>query len=450
MAADGAQAGKDRGARIEENLLSAVVCPLTARELPQALLNIRTWNDELPPGSPVPGQAPPRLIFSFNCGRDADAERSLREAFDAAPVVRDGFGDVDIRFLDLPEEKDQYIRKPTGPAPKYGFKSGPNWMFYETMKALRAEAQFAFLMEVDCTPLVPNWLRRLSRACARHEDAWVIGAHYSGASPLKRQVARHINGNALYHVGNPDYAVFLDTILWPWMLRYIEEHDPALAYDCAWETFLHRDEMDDSAHYDWIVSRNVLHKFRLTDSIVNIGGFAEQSAHYVWTRQQLLQRFPVATIVHGPVATTTAHRRGKLSVGSPSLRDVTLSGDDALSLESADGLFMRSIWPFEGSLEPAQIAIVSLTLVGRRGQAIAIDLREPAGGVLERKKIVVKEDGQRKVRVEFTVPHRMNYINIALMVLRQAKEPAPIEISGLMVAIAQGENVSRIKDFAKA
>lgn len=449
MTAHEAQIGQRRGARIEENLLSAVVCPLILRELPQALINIRTWNDELQPGPPQPGQTRPRLIFSFNCAPDADAERSLREAFAAAPLVREAFADLDIRFLALPEEKDQYVRNPTGPAPKYGFKSGPNWMFYETIKALRDEARFVFLMEVDCVPLVTNWLRKLSRACARHDDAWVVGAHYSGASPLLRGVARHINGNALYNVGDSGFAVFLDEILWPWMLGYIEAHDPSLAYDCAWEVFLNREEMEYTGHYDWIVSRNVLHKFRLTDTIINIGGHAEQSGHYVWRRQQLLKRFPSAAIAHGPVSTTMAHRRGSLSVGNPSLTGATLCGDAALSLDGVRSLFLRSIWPASGPFEPAQTVTISFTMTGRRNQVIAIGLREPGGRILERKKVIITEDGQRKVRVEFNVPHRLNYLNIALMILRQAPEPAAIEISELVVAVAEGENVSRIKDFAK-
>ena len=436
--------------KVEENLLSAVVCPLIMRELPQAIANFRIWNDDLPPGPTLfPGQQKPKLIFSFNCAPDADAETALRAAFDEAPKVQEAFAAMEVRFLSLPEEKDRYIRKPTGPAPKYGFKSGPNWMFYETTRALRGEADFIFLMETDCIPLVPNWLRRLSRACARHDDAWVVGAHYSGASPLPWRVARHINGNALYHVGDPDFATFLDEILWPWMLDHIETEDPDLAYDCAWEAYLNRAEMDYSGHHDWIVSRNVLHKFRLTEAIINIGGHAEQSGQYVWTRPQLLQRFPQATIAHGPVSMANTHRRGRYSVGRATIAGGTISETGAITMVGEQAQFVRSVWPLTGAIEPGTPLTITLTLRGTPEQIVAIDLREPSGGIVERRKGFAKPDGERRVKMEFTVPHRFNYLNIAFLLLRHLPDAEPLRIEDVGIAIGTDETVWRVKDFAK-
>lgn len=430
-----------------DNPLSAVVCPLIVRELPQAIANFRVWNDDLPPGLPLPGQRRPRLIFSFNGAYDGSVEAQLFAAFAAAPNVAAAFEAIEVRFLDLPPEKDQYIKKPTGPAPKYGYKSGPNWMFYETIRALRGEADFVFLMEADCTPLAANWLRRLSRACSRNDDAWVLGAHYSGASPLLWRVARHINGNALYHVGDPDFATFLDEILWPWMLDHIDRHDPDLAYDCAWETFLNREEMDDLGHHDWIVSRGVLHKFRLIDTIVNVGGYAEQMGHYVWTRHQLLQRFPSAAIAHGPVALGGEHRRGRYNVGRVRITDGGIE-NGGLVLTGADGLFSRSVWPAVGALDQDETICVSFLLRGHPDQIVAIDLREPAGGIVERRKAFAKDDGTRRVRIEFTLPRRFNYLNIVLMVLRQDAARTPIAIDDFAVAIGTGDATWRARDFA--
>lgn len=447
-AAAPAAAGMRARGKVEDNPLSAVVCPLIVRELPQALANFRVWNDELPPGPPpLPGQRRPRLIFSFNGARDAGVEAQLADAYAAAPKVAAAFEALEVRFLDLPAEKDQYLKKPTGPAPKYGYKSGPNWMFYETMKALRGEAQFVFLMEVDCTPLVPNWLRRLSRACARNDDAWVLGAHYSGASPLVSRVARHINGNALYHVGDSDFATFLDEILWPWMLHHIERHDPDLAYDCAWETFLNREEMDDLSHHDWIVSRGVLHRFRLIDTVVNVGGHAEQMGHYVWTRHQLLQRFPSAVVAHGPVSLGAEHRHGRYNLGRATVVGGSI-GDGRVTLEAAETLFSRSVWPAAGAIEPEEMLSVGFVLHAHPAQIVAIDLREPSGAIVERRKAFAKEDGTRRVRIDFTVPRRFNYLNVVLTVLRQTPERPPIVFEDLTLAIGAGDAVWRSRDFA--
>lgn len=448
----GADEGEPSGAgatRDDATLLGAIVCPLIMRELPLAIANMALWQRELRPGAPLPGQARPMLIFSFNCAPDAEAERALREAFAAAPALVEDFAGIDVRFLSLPPERDRYIRKPTGPAPKYGYKSGPNFMFYETMRALRPEARFAFLMETDCTPLAPNWLRKIARTCQRHDDAWVIGAHYSGASPLMWRVARHINGNAIYQVGSDDFWTFMDEILWPWMLDYIDTHDPDLAYDCAWEAFLNREEMDYAGHHDWVVSRGVLHKFRLTDAIVNVGGHAEQSGHYIWTRNQLLARFPAAAIVHGPVTTGNAHRRGRYSIGRPTLSGVEAAEDGTLAFARDDAQFVRSAWPATGAFEKGQTLIVTFALAGAPGQVLALDLRDPSGRVIERKKTFVKEPGQRRVKGVFVVPERYNYLNIVLMVLREVESAAPMRVSDLTLSIEGAGPPVRIADFAR-
>lgn len=434
--------------KAEETGLSAVVCPLVLRELPQAIANFALWNDTAPPGPPAfAGQRRPRLIFSFNGAYDADAEAQLVHAFAAAPKVREAFATLEVRFLDLPEEKDRYIRKPSGPTPRYGNKSGPNWMFYETTKALRGEADFIFLMEVDCTPLVPNWLRRLARTCARNDDAWVLGAHYSGASPLLWRVARHINGNALYKVGDPEFGTFLDEILWPWMHEHIAEHDPNLAYDCAWETFLNRGEMDDLCHADWIVSRGVLHKFRLIDTLVNVGGHAEQTGEFVWTRQDLLRRFPAAAVAHGPVTLTAGHRRGRYNVGRANAVDAVLD-DGRVTLTSAAATFRRSIWPASGMLEAGDTVTVGFDLVAHPHQLIGVDLREPTGRIVERRKAFAKEDGTRRVRLEFVVPRRLNYLNVVLLVLREDEAVSPITVEELTVSIESGGATWRMRAFA--
>lgn len=430
----------------DANPLSAVVCPLIPREVDLAVHNFALWNDELPPGPPFPGHEKPRFIFSLNCAPDAAIERRLRDAYEAAPKVRDAFAGLEIRFLDLPPEKDKYIRKPTGPAPKFGYKSGPNWMFYETVRALRDEARFVFLMETDCTPLVPNWLRRLTRACQRHDDAWVLGAHYSGASPLLWRVARHINGNALYHVGNPEFATFLDEILWPWMLDHIEKDDPDLAYDCAWEAFLNREEMDYAGHHDWIISRGVLHKFRLVETVVNVGGYAEQSGDYVWTRHHLLQRFPHAAVAHGPVALDNAHRRGRYSVGKPRLTEADGEGGK-LELRTLDSLFSRSFWPAQGSFAPGDHVTITAVLRGQPEQIVGIDLREPSGATIERKRAFAKEDGTRRVKAEFVLDRRFNYLNLVFMVLRQTPGSSPITIEDVTIAVGEGESAWRLRDF---
>ena len=364
-------------------MLSAIVCPLTPRELPAALTNLAFWDTAMPPASEgeEAGKTRPKLIFSFNGAPDENLSRPLLDEFDKRAVVKGSFEAVEVRFCNLPPEKDLYLREgEVGYAP-FGRKSGPNWMFFETLRALRDEAKFVFLMETDCQPLRPNWLGRIRRVCLLNDDAWVIGSHYCGASPLHWSVARHINGNALYHVGDPPFWDFMENFFWPWLNDYIVKNVPDLAYDCGWETYLNRMEMEHAGSYEWIRVRDILQRFRLSTFVVNIAGAAEQDGDYLWTRADILKRFPGATILHGPLATSNDHRRGPLGFGrvflegSAELNAGTLHADH--DLESVT--FRRSMWITGQLLDETCEVAVSFLLDCPEDASLTVAWRDPSG-----------------------------------------------------------------------
>jgi hypothetical protein len=398
-----------------QRALSAVVCPLIARELPMALANFDLWETQLPPSVEPrgPSTSRPKLVFSFSCAPDDSLSIPLKKAFAEHPVVKRSFSKVEVLFCNLPPEKDLYIRNPTGPVPPYGNKSGPNWMFYETLRALRGGGGFIFLMETDCQPLVANWLKKLENTAARNTDAWIVGAHYSGASPLHWAVARHINGNAFYNVGDPDFWDFLDNMLWPWMHKYIQEVDPNLAYDCAWETFLSRPEMEHAGHRDWLYGRSVFHRFRLSGIVANIGGNAEQSGHYFWTREDLRRRFPMAAIAHGPVAASGRHRRGGLALGK-----VVRKGEVAVSAQSlsargdlAAAMFERSIWIPDRLFDAGHRVTITFAVEGDPETFTIMELREPSGRLIVKKRVNYNsEKPLHRAKIEHEFTSTVNYI----------------------------------------
>jgi len=363
--------------------LSAVVCPLTVRELSAALSNLRLWNSTMAPSirAGVEEGGRPRLIYSFNCEPDEALTRPLVAAFHEGETVRRSFESIEVRFCSLPPEKDIYLREgEVGDAP-FGRKAGPNWLFYETMRALREEARFVFLMETDCEPVAPDWIRRVQSVCLQNDDAWIIGSHYCGASPLHWSIARHINGNALYNVGDRRFWEFLDGEFWPWLNEYAATAMPDLAYDCAWETYLNRVEMEDASSYEWVRARDILHRFRLSSFIVNIGGAAEQGGEYLWTREELIARFPGVAVVHGPVTASLDHRRGPLGVGRPIFLGSTRVEDNVLIAddELAKARFRRSIWMAGRPLDEACTVTVAFTLHCVKSAGVTVTLREPSG-----------------------------------------------------------------------
>ncbi|MGI9169113.1 MAG: hypothetical protein ACR2FH_02915, partial [Caulobacteraceae bacterium] len=74
-------------------MLSAIVCPLTPRELPAALGNLAFWDTAMPPlgGGQEPGRPRPKLIYSFNVAPDESLSRSLLDEFEKRRVVKRGF-----------------------------------------------------------------------------------------------------------------------------------------------------------------------------------------------------------------------------------------------------------------------------------------------------------------------------------------------------------------------
>jgi hypothetical protein len=411
--------------------LSAVVCPLVARELPLALRNFDLWTEKGIDASPVDPSRRPRLIYSFNCAETPSFRDALREAYDRHPLVRESFAGIDVRFCNLPPEKDVYIRKPTERILPFGYKAGPNWQFYETLNSLKAEAKFIFLMELDCEPIESNWLQELERVCAQNEGAWIIGSNYRGVSPLQWNVARHINGNALYNVGDSAFWRFLDDILWPWMHQYIRDRDPTLAYDCALETFLNREEMEDPGNYDWIISRDALPHFRVCNAIVNIAGTAEQVGDYLWTKEDVTARYPGAVIVHGPLTRSSEHFRDRLALGIPKANGSFVATDNHLECcGTVNGAQMsRTLWLLGRPFAPGMTLSFHLTVLCPSKQGVRIGLCDQNARFIDTIKWVREEgDGPaHRVTLNHAFADRHAYLRIILQPISRANKAAEIQ-----------------------
>jgi len=173
-------------------------------------------------------------------------------------------------------------------------------------------------MESDCYPVVPNWLTKLEQVCVENPDAWVIGTQYCGVSPLSGTILRHINGNALYKIGDKAYWRFLSNFIWPWMHRQINAKNLYLCYDCVWEHYLYSLLSKSTPHHARFQARKNLPRFRNKNYIVNVAGRAEIDGDYIWTRAELLKQYPGAVLIHGPFVTSTGHLRGGFGLGKPS------------------------------------------------------------------------------------------------------------------------------------
>ena len=75
--------GSSNKLKAAANLLSAIICPLIQREIPQAISNLNMWQGDMIPilGHLDPSDRP-RLIFSFSCAYDEEIEKNLVVAYE--------------------------------------------------------------------------------------------------------------------------------------------------------------------------------------------------------------------------------------------------------------------------------------------------------------------------------------------------------------------------------
>lgn len=142
------------------------------------------------------------------------------------------FSDVRVIDLQISPEEDIYIRDARDydrTIPRLGLKSGPNKQFFQTMR-ICSEFSCTLLNEVDMLPLTTDWLDKLANVIPPNNDFMVLGSRYSGEAKLGPDIARHINGNAIYNTGNPAFQEFLDTVWEPGVEEMCKDQ-PDTAYD---------------------------------------------------------------------------------------------------------------------------------------------------------------------------------------------------------------------------
>ena len=123
-------------------------------------------------------------------------------------------------------------------------------------------------MEPDMRPIQSNWLTKVQLACAWPvEPFWVKGSIFRGDYYTIQKTdylpnLYHINGNAVYNLGQPEeYKNFYFNQMRPYVIK--RWGDSLNAYDTdVWDFLYFRDNYDKARH--------ILSKFVYTDLIHNM------------------------------------------------------------------------------------------------------------------------------------------------------------------------------------
>lgn len=306
----------------------------------------RAWQlwEHFPPLSSDAADAPGLLyLFNGRCAGNSSAaalacERVQQQVEGGTRVGgRRAFGRVVLAQAGLAGRSDAYDKLRSSA----DWTMGPNNMFHRLLQQARRLGYGHLLqLEPDVLPIRAGWLDRA--AClAAHSDAWVIGSALhancsrdgqTGAceSELPERFAYHINGNAIYAVGDPAFAAYAKAA----------RNGPLrkLPFDLALHVL--RDGRTQPAR------RRLLHRFQHSSFVVNMGTQLPDVA-------ALRESLPNAFLVH-----SSAYA----SLTDPELRALFLAGPAASGRPSADaatGLDVSALRAAAGADRTAVVAFVA-------------------------------------------------------------------------------------------
>jgi hypothetical protein len=136
---------------------------------------------------------------------------------------------LEIVSLNLHKKIDVYNKNDVGKNYLYGFKSGPNIVFFNLIKYL-IKYNTCLILEVDCMILKDNWLDYSIKYC-KNNYFFISGTNYNGFNRIGSQIGDHLNGVAFYNTSHLGFQQFLIDIE-IYLLQELN-HNKFIAYDCA-------------------------------------------------------------------------------------------------------------------------------------------------------------------------------------------------------------------------
>jgi len=362
--------------------MAAIVVPTNRFEIKAILANFDVWaSRKYTPLLPGDRDNRTELVFMFNNDSGKQHEAEIRARFDATDMAR-FFSGISFEYLGLEDDLDKYERDYTKKVGDHGYKSGPNNQFFRTMYAAENLGHYVFQMETDCVPLRAGWLSALREHVVDEHDFWVLGSAYHGVEELSPSFKDHINGNAIYAVGDDGFQNFLKTFWEPRTHEMVKGTDKRLAYDCVLEKVFTEQEDTDPAVATAIDDHG--DKFRFTEYVLNISGKRDLTELAQDYENKLLAQFKTAYIFHNRTAqdrvaqATPKYSAPKSKKAGPSMLrpetlprmlviDMTAMGNGTATGEVKSNLFKE--WPADRLLQvasptPDDLALVRTTADG--------------------------------------------------------------------------------------
>jgi hypothetical protein len=278
--------------------LGAVAVPMTFGEERSLITSFQRWSrPAAAPRYPTGSGYPVPLVAVLNSTRDAEFEDRVTTAFEESGLRPHSFSRIEFLYCELTADEDKYQRDYSKRAGAGGHKSGPNAQFFKSMELLARHGRYVFMMETDCIPVRPDWLSELERVVEGAEPFWILGSLYRGVDDINSKYRVHINGNAVYAVGDPEFQEFVAGVWKPAVARLVEKIK-TLAYDCALPLHFNEENLAPTGR-KWQQYQQLAHRIRYTDFIQNHASVAELQRGEGYELEAIRNASPRTYIVHG-------------------------------------------------------------------------------------------------------------------------------------------------------
>jgi glycosyltransferase involved in cell wall biosynthesis len=283
---------------VAEPNLSAIFVPFVNADLDRMLGSLTRWGcQEFAPYRSVSSPTV-ELHLAYNGSQDAALEETIAVTYCRAGLSR-YFSGLYFHYSNLEGLRDLYTRKFEGPVGPEGYMAGPNNQFFDIIERFSMGMSHIAVMEADAIPIRANWLRAIEDIVSGSERFWICGSHYRGIAQI--QSFSHINGNAIYNVGDQEFRQFFrDSFLRHFYQRV--KSVPSLCYDIVLHDMFHPIFAGKSNKDLFDLWSKVAHRFRFSEYIVDVSHGLDRQQEALLTLTDARRAYPDAYLLHGAIA----------------------------------------------------------------------------------------------------------------------------------------------------
>jgi hypothetical protein len=265
----------------KSNKLTNLIIPFHIKQLSIVKENIIKWGKYLPCLTTSNQTQLPKITFFVSFSNEKSFPTHLKNTL---LDLKDYFtcfsnkDNIDIVLYKMENKNDKHLL-------------GARLMF-EYLLAKRdvlfRNVKYIFYMEPDTRPIRSNWLMAIEKEIGE-TNFWIKGSYYLGSPEFidinKIFLRFHINGNAIYNIGDEEFSNFYFNNLRPYIQRH---NDSFYAYDVDFFEYIF-----DKDNYRKV--QNIIHNFVTTEVILNLW-------HNKYNVTEVRKQYKNSYLVHGGFA----------------------------------------------------------------------------------------------------------------------------------------------------